>query len=375
MTLIVARKIEEQIYIVGDTQLTLKYNLKNNPFFYGCLKQYIVNNNIAVAFAGNKDDFEEDLSRILKSDNSRDIVNIALHANKKYDLIIADLEDEELIFIKDGKLEKQDSGFIGDPTAYNFYQKNYHKFENNSEPGKISLATFLLPEPVSQDTQNTYKLMFQSLKEVCLNNTIQSVGGVIVPLCSHNKCFSYMSYMDSTLNSFDVKELQRQLITYGSSSDGSCTVEFFGNVKNPGYYFLQGGVGLIYSKNNYDLLEPKLVFATTPAHWALETAYLLGEGLKSGFLNVDNCGELGEALLKQEEYRKAIYCYELKVDSPELLGERKIICDRYIAGYAIALFNIGETKKAELLLIKWAGQIDNPMCINCVLKQIKIARN
>lgn len=32
MTLIVARKIEEHIFMVGDTQLTLKYGVKIIPF-------------------------------------------------------------------------------------------------------------------------------------------------------------------------------------------------------------------------------------------------------------------------------------------------------------------------------------------------------
>jgi len=339
MTLIVARKVGEHIFMMGDTQLTLKYEERNNPFFNGCLKQYIVNQNNAVAFANNKSDFEEDLSQILKCDNSKDIVNTVLHANKQYDLIIADLKERELIFIKDGVLEKQDSGFIGDPTAYNIYQKKYHEFENTPELGKVTLTSLLLPEPISKYAQNIYALMYCSLREVCLNNTIQSVGGIIVPLCSHNKNFTYMDYMDSVLNSLDLQSIQSkpQLITYGSSSDGSCTVEFFGNAKSPGYYFLQGGFGILYLKNNFDLLEPKIISAPTPAHWALETTSLLGEGLKSGFLNVDNCGELGETLLKLEEYNKAIYCYELKVDSPELLGDRTKVCDRYIAGYATAL--------------------------------------
>lgn len=341
------------------------------------MKQYIVNQNIAVAFAGNKRDFEEDLSQILQCDNSEDIVKTVLHANKQYDLIIADLKGADLIFIKDGVLEKQDSGFIGDPTAYNIYQKKYHEFESNPEQGKVILTALLLPEPSSKNTQDIYTRMYFSLREVCLNDTIQNVGGTIVPLCSHNKCFTYMYYMDSVLNSLDLQSIQSQpqLITYGSSSDGSCTVEFFGNAKSPGYYFLQGSFGIVYLKNDFDLLEPKIFPAATPAHWALETASLLGEGLKSGFLNVDNCGELGESLLKQEEYHKAIYCYELKVDSPELLGDRKKICDRFIAGYAAALFNMGEKKKADLLLKKWVGLIDKNGCIDYIIKQIKLANN
>jgi len=377
MTLIVARKIDEHIFMVGDTHLTLKYGVKNNPYFNGCLKQYIVNQNIAVAFAGNKMDFEEDLGLILKCDNSEDIVNTVLHTNKQYDLIIADLKEAELIFIKDGVLEKQDAGFIGDPTAYNIYQKKYHEFENNPEHGKVTLTALLLPEQSSTYIQDVYKHMYCSLREVCLNNTVRSVGGIIVPLCSNNNKFTYMYYMDSVLNSLDFQSAQSQpqLITYGSSSDGSCTVEFFGNAKNPGYYFLQGGFGIVYLKNNFNLFEPKIISAVNPAHWAIETTLLLGEGFKSAFLNVDNCGELGDIFLKKEEYHKAIYCYELKVDDPQLLGDRKKICDRYIAGYATALFNIGEAKKADLLLKKWVGLIDKHKYIDEIIKQINLANN
>ena len=296
---------------------------------------------------------------------------------KQYDLIIADLKEAELIFIKDGVLEKQDAGFIGDPTAYNIYQKKYHEFENNPEHGKVTLTALLLPEQSSTYIQDVYKHMYCSLREVCLNNTVRSVGGIIVPLCSNNNKFTYMYYMDSVLNSLDFQSAQSQpqLITYGSSSDGSCTVEFFGNAKNPGYYFLQGGFGIVYLKNNFNLFEPKIISAVNPAHWAIETTLLLGEGFKSAFLNVDNCGELGDIFLKKEEYHKAIYCYELKVDDPQLLGDRKKICDRYIAGYATALFNIGEAKKADLLLKKWVGLIDKHKYIDEIIKQINLANN
>lgn len=368
------------LLILGDTQLTLRHEQKNNPFFNGCLKQYIVNQNIAIAFAGNKNDFELDLNNILDCTTVKNICDIALKAkieNKHYDLIIADLKSLELIFIKNGVLEKQDSGFIGDSSAFNYYQGYFHNYDIKLELEGASICILLMPEPNSKTINDMYMRMYSCLREVCLNNKTSSVGGIIVPLCSHNGSFSYMNYVDSVVKLPNLENISSrpQLITYGTSTDGSYTAEFFGNGAKVGLYFLQGGFGIVFSKNNYSLLEPKILYAKTPAYWALETNTLVGEGFKSGFLNADNCGQLGETLVSQEKYLEARYCYELKIDFPELLGERKEICDRYIAGYAVALFNSGDTNKAKYLLQKWVGLIDNHKYIDSVIEQIKNPRN
>ncbi len=151
MTLIIARKDENQIYMIGDTELTY-HSRKTNPFIDGCIKQYIINDNLAIAFAGVKEDFQEDLSSYLQANSKEEIFKISLESLNKgfdYQLIIAQVNPPQLFFFKHGNITEADAGFIGDIDGFNCYQKFYHQAENqdNIEKGRGELTIFQMPEP------------------------------------------------------------------------------------------------------------------------------------------------------------------------------------------------------------------------------------
>ena len=75
MTLIIARVDGEKLYMLGDTELTFHNRQQANPFVEGCLKQYLVDDHLAVGFAGVREHFEKVLPEFLGCQTGQDIVD------------------------------------------------------------------------------------------------------------------------------------------------------------------------------------------------------------------------------------------------------------------------------------------------------------
>ncbi len=68
--------------MLGDTALTFHDLRKANPFIEGCLKQYIITDKLAIAFAGNTSAFEAVCPKLFLALNADEIINIAVEAQK-----------------------------------------------------------------------------------------------------------------------------------------------------------------------------------------------------------------------------------------------------------------------------------------------------
>jgi hypothetical protein len=151
------------------------------------------------------------------------------------------------------------------------------------------------------------------------------------------------------LNGYNITEFKDtpKAITFGTAEKGGYSVEFSddtpygGQGRNIGYYFLQGGFGVIFQARQSNLKVPQIIRAENPAYWVLETKKLLGHGLGSGYLSADHCGMAGEALLREGKAEDALFCYELRKDDRSLT-DNPALQDRYISGYATAMFNCGD---------------------------------
>ncbi|MDP3797029.1 MAG: hypothetical protein Q8R06_07745 [Polaromonas sp.] len=129
MSLVIAKAHKGKIYIVGDTALTYHNNPGANPFVSGCLKQYRVNERLAVAFAGDTAGFRDACSDIFASTDSSEIIEVARKAQKKgheFDLLVAEVGNDNITFLKAGVVSEGSSGFIGDSEAFGVFQKHSH---------------------------------------------------------------------------------------------------------------------------------------------------------------------------------------------------------------------------------------------------------
>jgi len=387
MTLIIGRVDAGKMYIVGDTALTFNHRENTNPFVEGCLKQYKVNDQLAVAFAGIREHFEYVLLDILQCKNAQDIISIAIETQVSgldYELIVADSNYDKIHFIKNAYITESKAGYIGNSDAFNSYQKYFHNSQKlgflESEAGKAYIQMLQMPEPL--DSEGLYPNIFQSLKKVIWDKSIPSVGGVIVPLCTHKGRFQYMAYADVVSDPINIDDFSEKprAIKFGTAERGGYSVEFWDNSSKEGtghetgFYFLQGGFGVCFPKGASGIRNAMIVKARTPACWVLETKKLFGHGISSGYLTEDHCGLLGEELLELEKYEDALYCYELRKDSKSLL-QRPVVYDRYMAGYATAVYNCGRPLDAVNMLKLLIDDSNKHPCCSSILSKILNANN
>lgn len=361
MTLIIAKASSTNMYILGDTALT-SYNAQpNNPVISGCLKQYIVSDSLAIAFSGEQSHWELICTDLLACQRHQDLVDISHKAQLDgldFELLIAEVGLEEITFIKNSTISRSPAGFIGNAHAFDAFQHYYHQEESENNLHSIfhADAAFMqfirLPEPV--ENNDVYSRTFDSLKKVIQSQQYPDVDGLVVSLCSDNGRFRYINYADIISGPVNLNSLSEvpKSIHFGTAEDGGCAIEFTNgeSSENIGAYFLQGGFGVIFSKNKSGSRSAQLIKAKNPAYWELETKKILGEGLRSAFLSVDHCVIAGEECLQINQFEDAIFCYELRKDSKELKTRLEVF-DRYIAGYAASLANIGKGQAAVSILV------------------------
>lgn len=362
MTLIIGRVNAGKTYIIGDTALTLHNQAKSNAFVDGCLKQYIVNETLAIAFAGSQPHFESVCPQLLASVDTAEAVQVALTAQRgglEFDLLVGETGSQSISVVRDGVVSETVAGYIGDAFAFARFQQYYHDDKTTLvaewDVGRASIQFLRLPEPVGED--EIYERLFNALKRVIWDSQVHSVGGVIVPLCMDQGRFRYLNYADVTsdpLNIDDVSE-EPKAIQFGTAAAGGYSIElnddvaYGGDGRNIGFYFLQGGFGIVFPPNAQGLRAARVVKANNPAYWVLETKNLLGYGIASAYMTADHCGLAGEELLRSARYDHALFCYELRKDWKPL-SPTSSVYDRYFAGYAIAMFNSGRRVDAVSLV-------------------------
>lgn len=360
MTLIVGRVKGDKTYILGDTALTLYNPLRTNPFVNGCLKQYLVTDKLAIAFAGEQADFERACMALLSARTGSEAVQIALDAQSQgldFELLVGEAGAKTLRVVKNGSASETVAGFIGDPSAFAAFQKYYHDEELGFAPvqSRVQIQILRLPEPILED--EIYERLYRALKDVIGDAQIPSVGGMVVSLCTDRQRFRYLNYADVTSDPLNITDFNEtpKIIEFGTALRGGYSVEFGddtprgGDGKNVGFYFLQGGFGIVFPSDPSGLRSARVVKAKNPAYWTLETTRQLGHGIASSYMSADHCGIAGEELLKSKRHQDALFCYELGKDWKPL-RERPSVHDRYFAGYAMAMFNCGKQAEAIAML-------------------------
>lgn len=382
MSLIVARTDGDNIYMMGDTELTYRNDNLSNPIIDGCLKQYIVHDQLAISFAGIREHFELIYKSFTKCKTGSDIVDIAINSQKKgydFELLVAEIGSKTITTIKEGSIQTATVGYIGSHQGFEKYQEYYHNYNSSDNysinAGRATMQFLQIPEPA--EDSGIYAKMYQCLKNVILDGRIEGVGGVVIPLCSHKGKFAYMIYADIVSDMLKISELTQQPkpISFGTAQGGACAIDFEhdepfgGSGKEVGLYFLQGGFGVIFPESESGLRNAKLIKAKTQAYWILETKKELGHGIASSFLTSGHCGVAGEELLKAEKWQDALFIYELGINEKGL--KEKSTYDRYIAGYGTALFNCGQQKKAIRFLEQETAQYPNLNYSTRMLQKMK----
>jgi hypothetical protein len=164
MSLVIAKIIENKIYIESDSRVTDLSIVKNDPLC-GVIKALVLNPFLTIAFAGDIMYAEKALERINKNPNfNLDFVlqllnHIHLESNEKTDFIIASYinNTSRLFKISSRKVETDISTcWIGDNLAFSLFQENRLK---NIKKGQSELDA-----------------LRSGFKEVVNSEVIQTVG-------------------------------------------------------------------------------------------------------------------------------------------------------------------------------------------------------
>lgn len=354
MTLVVGRVVQGKTYIFADTALTSSTGQRINPFTEGCLKCYIVNERVALAFADAMPAFEQTCGTLLSMSEACEIAQYAANAQTNgwpVELLIAEAGRDMLWIVKNGTIVESSAGFLGDAQAFNAYQQHFNapsSIPTEQPANTFQIKLLRLPEPVLVD--DIYGRMFDSFKAVIENAAFPTVGGAILPLCTHNGLFQYFHYA-AVFSPFDHTMLNGKPVPFGTAVNGGYAVELCTDEEcsEPGVYFLQGGFGLFFLREDSGFRRAKVVQARNPAYFAMESNKSLGRQLKSCYMTPDHCGIAGESFYEAGRYEDALFCYELCSGHRTLLN-RPLIRDRYMGQFAAALYQCGQLDRALAIL-------------------------
>jgi hypothetical protein len=386
MTLVIGRVQQGQVFLLGDSQLSITKPRQGteefpNPFIAGYLKQYVLTDTLALAFAGNVDHFELAASDLRACTSLADAIRVSQNAQERgldFEVVLADGEQKSLVSVKESVVQKSPATWIGDAKAFNFFQQHFYTNTLDDTPvGRAHIRVLRLPQPVTDE--QLYDRLYSTFRRIVFDSTIPAVGGLIVPLCTHQGNFEYMSYVDVVSDVYEWADLKSDVVTieFGTAAGGGYSVELTtgegkGRDSNLGYYFLQGGFGVVFPEGPNGLRKAKLLRASNPAEWVLKTEDELGQPLKSMYMTGDHCGLLGEQYLKVSDYSTAVRCYALGKDDKQLLRHPSKR-DRYFAGYATALFNAGARDEAiSMLLAEVARKPGTTHCFDQLKQMLKL---
>lgn len=310
MSLIVARKFKGHIFVVSDTKLTYPDKEKNTPE-HGLIKSINVTPNISISFAGDISYAEEALKQIQLSTDINHISEIILNthcdSNQKTDFIIAVVgNDEPSIFVfRKGEKTKTETAWIGSSDGFDCFQKYFHDPESvPTTQGEITtLQITKMPDVEDKEVREFYSALFSAMRGVIEDSSVKEVGGFVVPVLNENGNFIYGSYAHCFRQPIDAeqeipKNGQWATVQWGSAADGAFAVNFAGGKeKVVAIHFYQGNLGVIYSRENFGHMKPKMY----PSWDEIDFVSMLKKYHDMGlaFTIQHNCGDYGAKGIKE----------------------------------------------------------------------------
>lgn len=224
MTLVVARRNEGRIYMVGDTKFTPKNSggRDGQLHFIGGLKIVVLHPGAVIAFAHNtviaKQAIEGIHSCGVDLFNKNAVLNYFLDHHRRslqradeeiVEFIAAfelDIQTSELFLIKDGKVECVDAGYIGCDIAYNRFLHHQHRL------------CAALPTPFPLDV--AIRALDAVIRDPDL--ALQTVDGFTVGLRqSADKGFLYVQRVTIEGRPTPIHTAPMAPLTFGGAADGA----------------------------------------------------------------------------------------------------------------------------------------------------------
>ena len=277
MSLIVAKKFNERVFVISDTKLTYNEEEKN-IITSGTIKTIIIGKEVNLSFAGYIC-YAEDLLKWIEINKNKinlhdlisalKIVNVKSCYQTEFILCIGGIEIKhtEIIQIKDGKISDVESAWIGSYEAFRKFQEvyvSYNKFDIKELFGGSSIAINIIQLPSNNKVLNEFYLKnFYAMNSVIQDSKIKEVDGFIVASIYISGSFRYLSYAYCFPLGFNKQYVinnctsTSHTLSLGSSEEGSYAISLCGSSKiSIPIYIPHGKIGILYSRKEGGLMKP-----------------------------------------------------------------------------------------------------------------------
>jgi hypothetical protein len=279
MTLVVARQIDSEVYIVGDTKFTDDAESETDQYVGG-LKVVLLTPGLCVAFAGDVANAKKAIQGIYDKDVNLFDKNLLLeyflkhHKDSQPDsstettfivVVIVQFNEQpeqflkEIFRISDSKIHwENETTHIGDSEAFNFFQKASHEGDFKSEVPNFEISRLGLKERPKFDA--SVSTAMRAMQSVINSQEIKSVDGYRTVVISENDQFRYIEYVQIQGKAVPIGRAPGSPVTFGGAPEGT-DAKHVGMFSATGHgvfpvYSITGRFGLIY--------HPEENFAPTP---------------------------------------------------------------------------------------------------------------
>ncbi len=248
LTLIVARKIANEIRMYSDARLSYPDQLKNSPL-KGALKLVSIND-VCIGYAGTYTVAIDALRHIRdnKLNDFGEIVeylsNINIQSNCDVDFLVAThIPSISIIKIANKEVEFDTSStWIGDAEAFSEYQRIYHTLPS---PPKN--------EEFSNEENEKYEIMTRmsdALSTLVRENTFDTIGDFTISVRSSNSGFIYLGNAMANIVSQSIPSEIPTTLKFGTAQQGgyayTVMTPISTNIGAIAVHFHQGNVGALY---------------------------------------------------------------------------------------------------------------------------------
>lgn len=282
MTLVVARQINKDVYIIGDSKFSdnIENTQPESKKYIGGLKVILLTPGLCVGFAGNVENARVAIQCIYdKNINLFDkncVINYFLSHHKNSldtgyptDFIVAViLENEEnprtfineIFKIADSKVcWENEATHIGSTSAFNSFQDNFHNGKLNN-----NVPTFEISQQVTNagfDFNKSLSIAMQAMQGIIDDTSILEVDGIRTVVVSDEGQFKYIEYLQLRGVPTPVNNEPNAPLHFGGAEEGSDHkhVGMFSAVGHGVYplYWIAGRFGVIYQSET--CFEPIII--------------------------------------------------------------------------------------------------------------------
>lgn len=320
MSLIVARVVSSSILVLADTKITDPYKTPN-AYFEGISKVTLLDENTCIAFAGNVQKATIAINQLSPNMQTDDILNhlsIVTSNSDDVDFIVASiLPNPSIWIIKNGKYESVSYGWIGDIDGFKKYQSYYINFDSPEiiYAESTNMRIVQMPEGDNNSVSEEYSHMFDCMGATIDSQEINSVGGFIVPVITHNRALQYGNYFSIFRKPLEENEITEggSPIVFGNASLGTFSINFSG--QNTGCFAVhieQGELGILFEKNE-NILMPILHKKVDEIDFSTLLRERFGGTIAVSTVTSSHYFQKAEKNMRLNDYEKALPLFDIGI--------------------------------------------------------------